>query len=270
MLRVVICKDPDEVGYRASAQIVELMRRTLALADRFVLGLPTGETPLPLYGYLIAALYEGEIDFARVHTVNLDEYVGLPPNHPQSYRYFMMHNLFRFINIPLQQTHMPNGLARDTERECGRYQRLIESMGVDLWVLGIGRNEHIAFNEPGSSLASRTRIKTLNEDTIIENSRFFDNDVDQVPKTALTVGVATVMDARTVMIIVSGHNKARALQEAVEHGLNHMWTVSCLQLHPHGLIVCDEAATVEMKVGTVNYFRDIEKVNLDPKKLLKG
>ena len=242
MLRVVICKDPDEVGYRASAQIVELMRRTLSLSDRFVLGLPTGETPLPLYGYLIAALYEGEIDFARVHTVNLDEYVGLPPNHPQSYRYFMMHNLFRFINIPLQQTHMPNGLARDTERECGRYQRLIESMGVDLWVLGIGRNEHIAFNEPGSARDSETRTVKLTLETVEANARFFSSR-DQVPTEALSVGISTVLDhSREIILLATGLAKAQAVAIALLGPISGGIPASYLREHDNCTFYLDELA----------------------------
>jgi len=133
---------------------------------------------------------------------------------------------------------------------------------------GVGPDGHIAFNEPGSSLASRTRVKTLTYDTMLANSRFFGNDVNKVPRTALTVGVGTVMDSRRVLILVLGHSKARALHEVVECGVNHMWTVSCLQLHPRGIIVCDEDATEELKVGTVNYFKDIEKDNLNPKTLL--
>jgi len=132
---------------------------------------------------------------------------------------------------------------------------------------GIGPDGHIAFNEPGSSLVSRTRVKTLTEDTVIANSRFFENDVNKVPKTALTVGVGTVMDSEEVLILANGHNKARALQQAVEGAVTQMWTVSILQMHRHGIIVCDDAATVEMKVGTVNYFKDIEKANLDPEKV---
>ena len=141
---------------------------------------------------------------------------------------------------------------------------------MELFVGGIGPDGHIAFNEPGSSLASRTRVKTLTQDTIIANSRFFGGDVNKVPRLALTVGVGTILDSRQILVIVSGHSKARALEEAVEHGVNHMWTVSCLQLHPHAIIVCDDAATAELNVGTVNYFKDIEKEHLDPKKILKG
>ena len=128
----------------------------------------------------------------------------------------------------------------------------------------------MALNEPGSSLGSTTRVKTLAEDTIIDNARFFGGDVNEVPKTALTVGMATIMSAETVMVLVSGHDKARTLHQAIEEGVNHMWTISCLQLHPHGIIVCDEPATMELKVGTVSYFKQIEKENLDPKKILNS
>jgi glucosamine-6-phosphate deaminase len=141
--------------------------------------------------------------------------------------------------------------------------------GIQLFLGGIGPDGHIAFNEPGSSLSSRTRIKTLTYDTILANARFFDNDIAKVPKTALTVGVATVLDAKQVLIIINGYKKARALANVVEGGVNHMWTVSALQLHPHGIIVCDDEATLELKVGTVKYFKDIEAPNLDPATLLR-
>jgi glucosamine-6-phosphate deaminase len=141
--------------------------------------------------------------------------------------------------------------------------------GIHLFLGGIGPDGHIAFNEPGSSLSSRTRVKTLTLDTILANARFFDNDVTKVPKTALTVGVATVLDSKEVLIIINGYKKARALANVVEGGVNHMWTVSALQLHPHGIIVCDDEATLELKVGTVKYFKDIEAPNLDPATLLR-
>jgi glucosamine-6-phosphate deaminase len=156
------------------------------------------------------------------------------------------------------------------EAECQAYEDKIKAVGgIDLFVGGIGPDGHIAFNEPASSLASRTRDKELTTDTIIANSRFFNNDVNQVPKLALTVGVGTVLDSREVLIIVNGHNKARALRHAVEEPINHMWTISALQLHPKGMIVCDENACAELRVGTYRYFLDIEKDNLDASKLLK-
>jgi glucosamine-6-phosphate deaminase len=241
-MRVVICRDPDQIGYCASGQIIESMQCGLAQSERFVLGLPTGETPLPLYGYLIAAFYEGEIDFSRVHTVNLDEYVGLPPNHPQSYRYFMMHNLFRFVNIPLQQTHMPNGLARDIARECARYERLIESLGVDLWVLGIGRNEHIAFNEPGSSRESRTRKVKLTLDTIEANARFFDSP-DEVPTEALSVGISTVLDhSAEIMLLATGREKAQAVAIALLGPISGWIPASYLREHDNCTFYLDTLA----------------------------
>ena len=141
--------------------------------------------------------------------------------------------------------------------------------GIELFIGGVGPDGHIAFNEPGSSLCSRTRVKTLNQDTIIANSRFFGGDARKVPKTALTVGVGTVMDSKEVLIIASGHNKARALHHAIDQGVNHLWTVSVLQLHPRAIIVCDEDAADELKYGTVKYFKDIEAANLNPASLLK-
>ena len=181
----------------------------------------------------------------------------------------MWNNLFKHIDIKKDNVNILNGNAKDLEAECVSYEERIKKHGgIDLFLGGIGPDGHIAFNEPGSSLASRTRVKTLTEDTRIANSRFFNNDPNQVPKLALTVGVGTVMDAREVIILVTGHNKARALAEVVEQGVNHIWTVSALQLHPKGIIACDETATVELKVGTVNYFKDIERDNLNPESLL--
>jgi glucosamine-6-phosphate deaminase len=200
----------------------------------------------------------------------MDEYVGLPKTHPESYYTFMWNNFFSCVDIPKNNVNLLNGNAASLEKECQRYEEKIKSYGkIHLFIGGIGPDGHIAFNEPGSSLMSRTRVKTLTTDTIIANSRFFDHDVNKVPKTALTVGVGTVMSAEEVLIIVNGHSKARALRHAIEEGVSHMWTISALQVHPKGIIVCDEAATIELRVGTVNYFKDIEKPNLNAKNLLK-
>ena len=175
----------------------------------------------------------------------------------------MARNLFDHIDCPKENIHILNGNAPDLEAECAHYEEMIaEAGGIDLFLGGIGPDGHIAFNEPYSSLASRTRVKTLTTDTIIANSRFFEGDVNKVPKLALTVGVGTVMDAREVMILVNGHHKARALKAAVEGSVCQEWTISALQMHPHGIIVCDEPATDELKVGTYKYFKDIEKNNL--------
>jgi glucosamine-6-phosphate deaminase len=175
----------------------------------------------------------------------------------------MWDTFFSHIDIPKENTNLLDGNAPDLLAECQRYEDKIKSYGqIHLFLGGIGPDGHLAFNEPGSSLSSRTRIKTLTTDTIIVNSRFFENDVAKVPKTALTVGIGTVLDAQEVLIVVNGHNKARALYHAVEGSVNHIWTISALQLHPKGIIVCDEDATAELKVGTYKYFKDIEKGNI--------
>jgi glucosamine-6-phosphate deaminase len=239
-------------------------------SNPFVLGLPTGSSPLGMYKELIKLNKTGAVTFKSVITFNMDEYVDLPEDHPESYHSFMWNNFFSHIDIPRDNINILDGNAPDLDAECERYEGKISQVGgVNLFVGGIGPDGHIAFNEPGSSLASRTRIKTLTYDTVVANARFFDGDINKVPKTALTVGVGTVMDAEEVMIIVNGHNKARALRNAVEGGINHMWTISALQMHPRGIIVCDEEATIELKVGTVKYFKGIESANLEPATLLK-
>lgn len=270
-MRLIIQDDYELVSKWAAFYVAHrILEFNPSPSKPFVLGLPTGSSPLGMYKELIELYRSGKISFNNVVTFNMDEYVGLPEDHPQSYHYFMWNNFFKHIDIPKENVNILNGNANDLELECENYEKKISSYGgIKLFVGGIGPDGHIAFNEPGSSLSSRTRIKTLTQDTIIANSRFFDNDVTKVPKRALTVGVKTVLDAEEVMIIVSGHNKARALAKVVEEGVNHMWTVSALQLHPKGIIVCDYAATWELKVGTVEYFKDIERPNLDPYSLLK-
>jgi len=176
---------------------------------------------------------------------------------------FMFANLFHHIDIPPGNVHILNGNAGDLKAECENYENLIKSFGgIELFLGGIGSDGHMAFNEPGSSLVSRTRIKTLAYDTVVANARFFDNDIHKVPKTALTVGVGTVMDAREVLFIITGPHKAYALRMAVEEGVSHMWTVSAIQMHPCAMIVCDEDATLELRVKTVKYFKGIERVQV--------
>ena len=225
----------------------------------FILGLPTGSSPLGIYKEFIRLHKDGKLSFKNVRTFNMDEYIGLSADHPQSYHYFMMDNLFNHIDIDRSSIHILDGMAKDIEKECAQYEEAIaREGGIDLFLGGMGSDGHIAFNEPGSSLSSRTRVKTLTSETKAANARFFDNDEKKVPGTALTVGVGTIMDAREVVIIVNGRNKARALRAVIEEGVNHMWTLSCLQMHPKAIIVCDEDATEELKVGTVRYFKDIE------------
>ncbi|MCI6161829.1 MAG: glucosamine-6-phosphate deaminase [Prevotellaceae bacterium] len=260
-MRVIIEKTYEQLSQWAAEHVIKRINTFQPTSEKpFVLGLPTGSSPVGMYAALVKACKEGRVSFKNVLTFNMDEYVGLPESHPESYHSFMAHNFFDHIDCPKENIHILNGNAEDLEAECAHYEAMIrEAGGIDLFIGGIGPDGHIAFNEPCSSLSSRTRVKTLTTDTVIANSRFFDNDVNKVPKLALTVGVGTVMDAREVMILVNGHNKARALQAAIEGPVTHFWTISALQTHRYGIIVCDEAATDELKVSTYKYFKDIEK-----------
>jgi len=269
-MRLIIQPDYNSLSQWAANYVVSKINQANPTADKpFVLGLPTGSSPLGMYKALIKHYQEKRVSFRHVVTFNMDEYVGLPKEHPESYHSFMWNNFFGHVDIEAGNVNILNGNAKNLEEECAAYEAKMKAVGgVDLFLGGIGPDGHIAFNEPGSSLSSRTRIKTLTQDTIIANSRFFDNDINKVPKTAVTVGVGTVLDAKEVLIMVNGHNKARALAQAVEGSVNQMWTITALQLHPKGIIVCDEMATYELKVGTYNYFKDIEGKNLDPASLL--
>lgn len=263
-MRVIINPDYAALSKWAANYVAAKINAANPTPEKpFKLGCPTGSSPLGLYKELIALNKAGKVSFANVVTFNMDEYVNLPEEHPESYHSFMWTNFFSHIDIKKENVHILNGNAPDLEAECEAYEQAIKDEGgIDLFMGGIGPDGHIAFNEPGSSLTSRTRVKSLTTDTIIANCRFFDNDVNLVPKTALTVGVGTVMDAKEVLIVCNGHNKARALQHAIEEGISQMWTISALQMHQHAIIVCDEAACGELKVDTYKYFKDIEKDNL--------
>jgi glucosamine-6-phosphate deaminase len=261
-MRIIIKKDGPEVGQWVASYIADRINNAKPTGGKpFVLGLPTGSSPVFAYKELIRSYKAGDFSMKNVVTFNMDEYVGLPEEHPESYHSFMFNNLFSHVDIQRKNIHILNGNAPDLEKECREYEKKIDSFGgVDLFLGGMGPDGHLAFNEPGSSLTSRTRIKTLSYDTILANSRFFNGDLKKVPTMALTVGVGTVMDAREVLVIVTGYNKARALHEVVEGGVSHMWTASMLQLHQQAIIVCDEPSTMELQVETVKYFKDIENV----------
>lgn len=260
-MRIVIKKDYDECSLWTATYICNKILEFNPTKEKpFVLGLPTGSTPICVYKELIKKNKEGIISFKNVVTFNMDEYVGLPPEHSQSYHYFMMENFFNHIDIDLKNVHILDGMAKNLKEECENYEKKIASYGkIHLFLGGIGADGHMAFNEPGSSLVSRTREKNLTEDTILMNARFFEGDSHLVPKTALTVGIGTIMDAEEVVIMATGYSKARAIHHAIEEGVSHIWTVSALQLHAKAVIVCDEEATDELKVKTVRYFMDIEK-----------
>lgn len=263
-MRLLINENSAKGSLWAARHIVKRIKEKAALTDKpFVLGLPTGGTPVATYQELIRMYRNGEISFRNVITFNMDEYVGLPEEHPESYHSFMARNFFDHVDIPKENINILDGNAEDLEAECAAYEAKITAAGgIDLFMGGVGEDGHLAFNEPFSSLVSRTRIKSLTYDTILVNSRFFDGDISKVPTTALTVGVGTVMDAKEVMVLAFGHKKANALREAVEGAYSHKCTLSALQAHPHGIIVADELAVGELKVNTYRYFKDIEKNNL--------
>ncbi|KAL5012679.1 hypothetical protein ScPMuIL_011230 [Solemya velum] len=262
-MRLVILDTYDDVSDWAAKYIRRKILDFKPGPDKyFTLGLPTGGTPLGTYKNLIELHRNGKLSFKFVKTFNMDEYVGLPRDHPESYHSYMWNNFFKHIDISPENVHLLDGNAQNLEKECADFEtKISESGGIELFIGGIGPDGHIAFNEPGSSLVSRTRVKTLASDTIQANARFFSGDLSQVPKQALTVGVGTVMDAKKVVILITGAHKSYALHKAIEEGISHMWTVSAFQQHPHTVFLCDEDATLELRVRTVKYFKDLMNIH---------
>lgn len=260
-MRLIIEKDYDQLSKWAAEHVIERINKFNPTPDhKFVLGLPTGSSPIGMYRALAEACKEGRVSFKNVLTFNMDEYVGLPEEHPESYHSFMHKYLFDHIDEPAENIHILNGNAPDLKVECENYEKaIVEAGGIDLFLGGIGEDGHIAFNEPFSSLVSRTRVMTLTYDTRVVNSRFFDNDVNNVPKQALSVGVATVMGAKEVVILAFGSKKARAVKDSVEGPVTHYCTLSCLQMHPCGIVVCDDLAAGELKVNSYRYFKAVEE-----------
>ncbi|WP_346861970.1 glucosamine-6-phosphate deaminase [uncultured Draconibacterium sp.] len=257
-MKLVIHKTYNEISQWAANYIAESINKFNPSEEKpFVLGLPTGSSPLGTYTALIELYKAKKVSFEHVITFNMDEYVAIAEDHPESYHSFMFENFFNHIDIKKENVNILDGNAADLDKECNDYEAKIKAIGgIHLFLGGMGADGHLAFNVPGSSLQSTTRLVNLNYDTIVANSRFFNNDLSLVPKQALTVGVKTVLDSKEVLIVVNGYKKARALQNVVENGMNHMWTLSALQNHPNGIIVCDEDATMELKVGTVKYFKE--------------
>lgn len=252
-MRVIVEPGAEGVARTAARFVARLVRRK----PECVLGLATGSTPLGMYRELIRMHREESLDFSRVVTFNLDEYVGLSPSHPQSYRRFMQENLFDHLNIDPRRTHVPDGRALDFDAFCQQYERMIVDVGgIDLQVLGIGGDGHIAFNEPGSSLGSRTRLKTLTEETIRDNARFFGGP-EQVPRLAITVGVGTILESRQCLLLACGPSKARAIRDTVEGPVTAQVTASALQLHRDVIAVLDEEAGRLLERR--DYYRDVER-----------
>ena len=259
-MKVIIRNNSQEGSLWAAHYIASKIKEKAAKTDKpFVLGLPTGSTPLQTYAEFIRMVKAGELSFKNVITFNMDEYVALPREHPESYWSFMHRNLFDHIDIKKENVHILTGNAKDLAAECAAYEKaIVEAGGIDLFLGGVGEDGHIAFNEPFSALESRTRVVTLTQDTREVNSRFFDNDPNAVPAQAMTVGVGTVLDSKEVLILVFGSKKARALQASVEGPLSHYCTLSGLQKHPAGIVVCDENAVGELKVSSYRYFKAVE------------
>ena len=250
----VIVKDNVEEMSKTAARVVA---RTLNAKPDAVLGLATGSTPLGLYKELVRMHEDEGLDFGQVTTFNLDEYVGLTQKDEQSYHYFMHENLFKHVNIPLSNIHIPSGTTDNYAAFCNWYEdRIVESGGIDLQILGIGSDGHIAFNEPSSSLGSRTRIKTLAKQTIDDNARFFDSP-DQVPVYAITMGVGTILEANELLLAANGPNKAPAVAAAIEGPVTGMVTASALQMHPNAKVFLDSEAAGELKMR--DYYDWIEE-----------
>ena len=243
-MEVVICPTYEDTSIAAARAVTELLNTK----PNAVLGMATGSTPLGMYKELVRLHRQEGLDFSQVITFNLDEYVGLAPDHPQSYHYFMNEHLFKHINIPPQNIHIPSGTTRNHEAFCQWYERRItECGGIDLQILGIGNDGHIAFNEPSSSLGSRTRIKTLAKQTIEDNARFFEKKED-VPIYAITMGVGTIVEARELLMVVNGKAKATAVAAAIEGPVTSMITASALQLHRDSKVFLDAEAAGELKM----------------------
>ncbi|KAK4938861.1 Glucosamine-6-phosphate isomerase (Glucosamine-6-phosphate deaminase) (GNPDA) (GlcN6P deaminase) [Elasticomyces elasticus] len=271
-MRVVIRDNPEAASQYVAEHIIHRINafKPAPFKPFFVLGLPTGDSPKRVYSLLVKHYKAGHVSFKNVVTFNMvslpslrnkDEYVGIPEDHPQSYRSFMYEYFFSHVDIAPEHINLLNGNSLDIHAECLEYEEKIKRVGgVDLFLGGIGPNGHIAFNEPGSSLASRTRVKTLAHETLLANSRSFGSDVHRVPRLALTIGVQTVMEAREVVVIATGANKALALQKCIEGGVSHMRPLSSLQMHPYAMLVLDEEATLDLQVSTVKYFKSTESV----------
>ena len=246
---VIIKKNYDEMSKEAANMVADLVRRK----PNCVLGFATGGTPLGLYKELIRMHKEEGLDFSKITTFNLDEYVQLPPEHPQSYHYFMWENLFKHINVDRRYVHIPQGMAADIDEFCEWYEeRIHQSGGLDLQILGIGANGHIAFNEPGSSLGSRTRIKTLTKLTRWDNQRFFESQ-EEVPTYAITMGVGTIMDAKSLLLLASGKSKADAIKATVEGAITALYPATIVQMHRKAFIICDEGAASSLSTEYTGY-----------------
>ncbi len=241
-MKVIITKNYDEM----SAEAYKIMKEVVTSNPSAILGLATGSTPIGLYKNMIEDCKNGAVSYKNIKTVNLDEYAGLDYSSDQSYVYFMRHNLFDHIDIDLKNTNIENGKAENAEEECARYNALLETMQQDIQILGIGSNGHIAFNEPGTPFGSVTHVVALAESTIKDNSRMFAS-IDEVPTKAFTMGLKNIMNAKKIVILANGANKAKAVYGLVKGEVTQTVPASVLQLHPDCTLICDEAAAELIK-----------------------
>ncbi len=254
-MKVVILDNAEEVAKYGC----EIFVKQINKKPDSVLGLATGSTPLAMYNELIKANEAGDVNFGSVSSFNLDEYLGLPGDHPQSYRYFMNDKLFNHINIEKFRTHVPPGDANNPIEACAAYEKMIEKAGgIDVQLLGIGRNGHIGFNEPSSSLASRTRVKTLTKATVDDNARFF-NEGEFQPQLSITMGIGTILEAKKVVLLATGKGKADAVKQTVEGPLSAACPASALQFHQNVIVIVDEAAASNL--GDPDFYKYIEAEN---------
>ncbi|MBR2137342.1 MAG: glucosamine-6-phosphate deaminase [Alphaproteobacteria bacterium] len=262
-MRVIIENDYDKMSQWAADYVLYRIKKHKPSPKKpFVLGIPSGSTPLGMFKILASYYKKGLISFENVIFFSMAEYIGVGAGDPHGFQYFLWDNFLKYVNVKKEHAYFLNGLTTDYAKECAKYEKSIRSCGgVDLFIGGVGEDGHIAFNEPYSSLNSRTRAKLLTPSTLKANSRFFDNDVHKVPPLVLTIGVETMMEAEEVMILASGQKKAKAIKQAIEGGITHVWPISILQHHPHGIIACDSAAAQELSAETVKYFQEIENTS---------
>lgn len=260
-MRVVIKQDYDELSKWAAQYVAHRIKMHKPSPKRpFVLGLPSGSTPLGLFKYLAQYYKDRTLSFENVIFFGMTEYVGIGAGDPHGFQYFLWDNFLKYVNVKTEHVYFLNGLTTDFAKECSSYEKNIKKYGyVNLFIGGIGVEGHIAFNEPYSSLTSRTRAKMLAPSTIKANSRFFDNDESKVPPIALTIGIGTMMEAEEIMILASGEGKKQAIQQAIEGNLTHACPASCLQMHPHSVIACDDAAASQLSPRAINYFKELGK-----------
>lgn len=260
-MRVVIKRDYEEVTDWAATYIAYKINRARPTPEKpFVLGLPMGDTPKGVYKKLVELNHKGKLSFANVVIFCMNEFIGLDKKAPQSCHSYMNEYLLKHVDSKAVNVYILDGNTKNYEKECANFELAIRQKGgIDLFVGGVGADGHIAFNEPFSSLSSQTRVKTLTTETMKAKAKLFDNDISKVPHTVLTVGIGTIMSAKEVLILASGEKKSEATKAAIEGGVNHKWAVSALQMHRHGIYLCDEDATSKLDKDTISYLKDIER-----------